>query len=115
MKYNRSVFVKKDSLRMFTIISVIFATLNAEAKLTLQECKFRSYRAPHSGSTEQTIPEIFEHHDPECNLHDINANLFYNLFIYGLLTLNRNRLLTNTGFAMSSIVQIIFYKKIKKI
>jgi hypothetical protein len=63
--------------------------------------KIRSLRTPHSGLTEQTIPEMIEHHKPECKQHNISANLLYNLFIHGLLKLNRNRVLPNTGFFIS--------------
>jgi hypothetical protein len=61
--------------------------------------KIRLLRALHSGSTEQTIPEMIEHHKRECKQHNISANLLYNLFIYELLTLNRIRVLPNTGFS----------------
>jgi len=37
--------------------------------------KIRLLRALHSGSTEQTIPEMIEHHKPECKQHNISANL----------------------------------------
>jgi hypothetical protein len=66
--------------------------------------KIRSHRAPNSGSTEQTIPKMIEHHNPEYKQHNISAKLFYNLFIYGLLTLNRNSVLPNAGFSKMKFI-----------
>jgi len=37
--------------------------------------KIRSLRAPHSGSTEQSVPEMIEHHKPKCKQHNISTNL----------------------------------------
>ncbi|HPI69043.1 MAG TPA: glycoside hydrolase family 9 protein [Bacteroidales bacterium] len=42
MKDNQIDFFKKNSFRAFVIISLIFATINAEAKLTLQEIRSAS-------------------------------------------------------------------------
>jgi hypothetical protein len=42
MKDNQIDFFKKNSFRAFVIISMIFATFNAAAKLTLQEIRSAS-------------------------------------------------------------------------
>jgi len=52
---------------------------------------------------------MIEHHKPECKQHNINANPFYNLFNYELLTLNRNRVLTNAGFSIKDEIQVNLY------
>ena len=61
------------------------------------------------------IPEMIEHHKPECKQHDISANLLHNLVIYELLTLNRNKVLPNTGFFSYSIKQFYFKKCLRSI
>jgi hypothetical protein len=37
--------------------------------------KIRSLRAPHSGSNEQPVPEMIEHHKPKYKQHNISTNL----------------------------------------
>ena len=46
---------------------------------------------------------MIEHPKPECKQHDISANLLHNLVIYELLTLNRNKVLPNTGFSSQDV------------
>ena len=46
--------------------------------------------------TEHMIPKMAEHLKPEHKHHNVNAKQLYNSITNRLLTLNRNKVLTNT-------------------
>jgi len=61
--------------------------------------KIRSPRAARSGFIERPIPEMIEHHNPECKQHNVRSTLIDNLCKYELLTLNQNCALNNIGIS----------------
>ena len=54
------------------------------------------------------IPEMAKHLNPEHKHHNINAEQLYIFSTERLLTINRNRVLTNTG--IYTLVAVRLYK-----